>query len=129
MIFSLTISLFDVNFSFHDYFFRSVIDENGVGAGGTRNISGTSVYHPILEQSLAQWHHKEAGLVFTSCYVANDTALFTLGQQLPGCIIFSDASNHASMIHGKINSESFVIIPSKFLSNSVWNMKGHSIVI
>lgn len=55
----------------------------------------------MLEDSLAKWHNKEAGLLFTSCFVANDTALFTLGQQLPGCIIYSDAGNHASMIHGE----------------------------
>lgn len=79
---------------------KSIIDMNGVGAGGTRNISGTSVYHGMLEDSLAKWHKKEAGLVFTSCYVANDTALYTLGQKLPNCQIFSDAGNHASMIHG-----------------------------
>ncbi|XP_002154275.1 5-aminolevulinate synthase, erythroid-specific, mitochondrial isoform X1 [Hydra vulgaris] len=79
---------------------KNVIESNGVGAGGTRNISGTSTYHSMLENSLAKWHKKEAGLLFTSCYVANDTALFTLGQQLPGCIFFSDAGNHASMIHG-----------------------------
>lgn len=79
---------------------KSIIEENGVGAGGTRNISGTSYYHGLLEETLAQWHEKEAGLLFTSCFVANDTALYTLGSKLPGCVIFSDAGNHASMIHG-----------------------------
>lgn len=79
---------------------KSTISKHGVGAGGTRNISGTSIFHTALEKSLADWHQKEAGLVFTSCYVANDTTLFTLGNHLPGCIIFSDKGNHASMIHG-----------------------------
>eukprot|EP00794_Sanderia_malayensis_P006225 gene6225-6941_t len=79
---------------------KAVITNHGVGAGGTRNISGTSSYHTELEKSLADWHGKEAGLLFTSCYVANDTTLHTLGNQLPGCVIFSDRGNHASMIHG-----------------------------
>ena len=79
-----------------------MIDNHGVGAGGTRNISGTSMFHGALEKSLADWHNKEAALLFTSCYVANDTTLFTLGSMMPGCIIFSDAANHASMIHGNL---------------------------
>jgi len=76
----------------------------GVGAGGTRNISGNTVLHEELESELAGLHCKEAALVFTSCYVANDTTLFTLAKQIPGCHIFSDSGNHASMIQGIKNS-------------------------
>jgi len=79
---------------------KDVINNHGIGAGGTRNISGTSMFHSALEKSLADWHNKESALIFTSCYVANDTTLFTLGSMMPGCVIFSDAGNHASMIHG-----------------------------
>ncbi|KAJ1569844.1 mitochondrial 5-aminolevulinate synthase [Nowakowskiella sp. JEL0078] len=81
-------------------FMKETLDKYGAGAGGTRNIAGNAQLHLSLEKELADLHKKDAALVFSSCYVANDATLSTLASKLPGCVILSDSSNHASMIQG-----------------------------
>jgi 5-aminolevulinate synthase len=100
-----------VNWCSNDYLGMSVHEEvigrlsfvahrSGAGSGGTRNISGTTNYHRQLEQTLARLHDKEMALVFGGAYLANVTALSTLGRLLPGCVFVSDERNHASLIEG-----------------------------
>ncbi|KAG4305390.1 hypothetical protein PORY_000946 [Pneumocystis oryctolagi] len=86
------------------------LDVYGAGAGGTRNIAGNNQHIERLEATISRLHKKESSLVFSSCYVANDACISTLGSKIPNCVIFSDAYNHASIIHGIRNSRAQKVI-------------------
>ena len=83
---------------------HNTLNNMGAGAGGTRNIGGNNILITELEELLAKWHQKDAGLVFTSGFVSNDTTIATIAKIIPDIIFFSDADNHASIIAGIKNS-------------------------
>lgn len=83
----------------------SALKRSGAGSGGTRNISGNTVYHLSLEKELAELHRKPSALLFGSCYVANQTSISTIGSIIPDCVVISDEKNHSSLIEGIRNSK------------------------